>query len=199
MSADVLVLNRSFYAIHITNWQRAFSLLYLGHARVVDEEYRTYDFSDWKEMSKLIQNNPSGYVHTPNFTIAIPEVISLKIYDKLPTSEIKFTRRNIYEHYNYTCCYCGRKFPTSDLNLEHVIPKCRGGQSSWDNIVTSCIPCNLKKGDKLPAEAGMKLLKMPSKPKWKGAQSLVFHSPYKIKASWQRFIDNIYWNSELEE
>jgi hypothetical protein len=61
------------------------------------------------------------------------------------------------------------------------------------------VPCNLKKGDKLPAEAGMKLLALPSKPKWKGAQSLVLHSPYKIKASWQRFIDNIYWNSELEK
>lgn len=199
MSADVLVLNRNFYAIHITNWRRAFSLLYLDHARVVDQDYRTYDFSDWKEMSKLIENHPAGYVHTPTFKIAIPEVISLRIYDKLPVSDIKFTRRNIYEHYGYLCCYCGKKFPTQDLNLEHVIPKSRGGEASWDNIVTSCIPCNLTKGNRLPKEAGMKLLIAPSKPRWKGAQSLVLHASFKIKASWQRFIDNIYWNSELEK
>ncbi|OGR82863.1 MAG: hypothetical protein A2902_06740 [Elusimicrobia bacterium RIFCSPLOWO2_01_FULL_64_13] len=199
MSTDVLVLNRNFYAIHITNWRRALSLLYLDHARVVDEEYRTYNFTDWKEMSKLIENHPSGYVHTPGFRIAIPDVISLKIYGRIPVSEVKFTRRNIYEHYSYLCCYCGKRFATHDLNLEHVVPKSRGGQSSWDNIVTSCVECNLEKGDRLPKEAGMKLLIQPTRPTWKGPQSLVLHSPFKVKASWQHFIDNIYWNSELEK
>lgn len=199
MNSDVLVLNRSFYAIHITNWQRALSLVYLDHARVVDEEYKTYNFSDWQELSQLMKDHPAGFVRTPTFRIAIPEVITLKVYDQLPASEIKFTRRNIYEHYGYRCCYCGKKFPTSELNLEHVLPKSRGGQSVWRNIVTSCIPCNLKKGDMLPQEAGMKLLIQPSKPKWKGAQSLVLHSAFKVRASWQRFVDNIYWNSELED
>lgn len=199
MSADVLVLNRSFYAIHITNWRRALSLVYIDHARVVDDEYRTYNFSDWQELSQMIENHPSGFVYTPTLKIAIPEVIALRIYDQMPISEIKFTRRNIYEHYGYHCCYCGKKFPTNDLNLEHVIPKSRGGQSTWNNIVTSCIPCNLKKEDLLPKEAGMKLLIQPSKPRWRGSQSLVMHASFKLKASWQKFIDTVYWNSELEE
>jgi 5-methylcytosine-specific restriction endonuclease McrA len=198
MGADVLVLNKNFYAIHITNWRRALSLLYLDHARVVDQEYRTYNFSDWQELSKLIENHPSGYIRTPSFRIAMPEVITLRIYDELPVSEIKFTRRNIYEHYSYLCCYCGKKFQTSDLNLEHIIPKSRGGQSSWNNVVTSCISCNIRKGNRLPDEAGMRLLITPSKPKWRGAQSLILHAGFKVKASWQRFIDNVYWNSELE-
>lgn len=199
MSSEVLVLNRNFYAIHITNWRRALSLVYLDHARVVDQEYRTYNFADWQELSKLVENHPSGFVYTPTFRIAIPEVIALRVYDQLPVSEIKFTRRNIYEHYGYCCCYCGKKFSTSELNLEHIIPKSREGQSTWNNVVTSCISCNLEKGDLLPQEAGMKLLIQPSKPRWKGAQSLVLHSPFKFRASWQRFIDNVYWNSELEE
>src|SRR3989344_3776520 len=131
MSTDVLVLNRRFYAIHVTNWRRALSLLYLDHARVVDEEYRTYNFADWQELSKLIKTNPAGFVHTPSFRIAIQEVIALRIYDQLPVSEIKFTRRNIYEHYSYRCCYCGFQFKTSELNLEHVIPRSRGGPSTW--------------------------------------------------------------------
>lgn len=198
MSADVLVLNRNFYAIHIADWRRALSLLYCDHARVVDDEYRTYNFDDWRELSQLMAKSPSGFVSTPSFRIAIPEVITLKHYDRLPAGEVKFTRRNIYEHYSYRCCYCGNKFGTQELNLEHVLPRSRGGKTDWSNIVTSCIPCNLRKADRLPHEAGMRLLMQPTKPKWQGSASLVFRAPVKIKASWQRFIDNAYWNTELE-
>ena len=199
MSGDVLVLNRNFYAVHITPWQRALSLVYLDHARVVDQEYRTYSFEDWRELSQMIANHPAGYVSTPSFRIAVPEVITLRAYDKLPIGDVKFTRRNIYEHYSYKCCYCGKKFSTHELNLEHVLPRSRGGKTDWSNIVTACMPCNLRKADKLPEEAHMKLLIKPSKPKWRGSASLVFRAPFKIKASWQRFIDNVYWNTELED
>jgi len=198
MSSDVLVLNRNFYAIHIADWQRALSLVYVDHARVVDDEYRTYDFDDWRELSKMMDVAPSGFITTPSFRIALPEVIVLKNYDRLPVGEVKFTRRNIYEHYGYRCCYCGVKFGTAELNLEHVLPRSRGGKTDWANIVTACIPCNLRKADRLPQEAGMRLLIQPNKPKWQGSSSLVFRSPVKIKASWQRFIDNAYWNIELE-
>jgi 5-methylcytosine-specific restriction endonuclease McrA len=196
--SDVLVLNRNFYAIHITSWQRAISLIYTDHARVVDEDYRQYSFQDWRELSLLMRESPSGFVSTPTFRIAIPEVIALRNYDRLPVGDVKFTRRNIYEHYNHRCCYCGEKFNTAELNLEHVLPRSRGGKTDWSNIVTACMPCNLKKADRLPEEAGMKLLIRPFKPKWRGSSSLVFRVPVKIKASWQRFIDNVYWNTELE-
>jgi len=198
MSSDVLVLNRNFCAVHIANWQRAVSLVYIEHARVVDEEYRTYNFADWREFSQLIHDHPSGFVSTPTFRIAIPEVIVLQRYDKMPAGEVKFTRRNIYEHYGHRCCYCGHKYSTQELNLEHVLPKSRGGKTDWANIVTACIPCNLRKADKLPHEAGMHLLLKPSKPKWRGSASLVLKAPFKMKASWQRFIDTVYWNTELE-
>ncbi|MFH1369086.1 MAG: HNH endonuclease [Elusimicrobiota bacterium] len=199
MHSDVLVLNRSFYAIQITSWQRALSLVYLDHAHVVDQEYRTYSFEDWREVSKAISEHPAGFISTPKFKIAIPEVIALKLYDRLPTTEVKFTRRNIYEHYAYRCCYCGKKFPSADLNLEHVTPRSRGGKTTWANIVTACIPCNLKKGSKLPEEAGMHLLIKPIKPKWRGGLSLVLSSPARMRTSWQRFIDNVYWNGELDK
>ncbi len=198
MASDVLVLNRNFYAIHITSWQRALSLVYVDHAQVVDEEYRTYNFQDWRALSQILQEHPSGFIHTPTCRIAIPDVIALRLYDHLPPGEVKFTRRNIYDHYSYRCCYCGKKFASSDLNLEHILPVSRGGQANWSNIVTACIPCNTRKGDLLPQEAGMKLLIKPTKPRWRGRASLVLRSSIKVKASWQRFIDNIYWNSELE-
>jgi 5-methylcytosine-specific restriction endonuclease McrA len=197
MSSDVLVLNKQFYAIHITSWQRALTLVYLDHAHVVDEEYRTYSFADWRALSSEMSKDPAGVITTPQFKMAIPEVIVLKAFDKLPECDIKFTRRNIYEHYAYRCCYCGKKFSTENLNLDHVVPKSRGGATDWSNIVTSCIPCNLRKGSRLPDEARMKLLISPNKPRWKGRQSLVLRASFKVRQSWQRFVDNVYWNSEL--
>jgi 5-methylcytosine-specific restriction endonuclease McrA len=196
--SDVLVLNKNFYAIQIVNWQRALSLVYLDHARVIDEDYQTYSFDDWRELSTEIIKDPSGYINTPTFKLAIPDVIALRTFEGIPKSEVKFTRRNIYEHYHYQCAYCGHRFNTSDLNLEHVVPKSRGGKTDWTNIVTSCIPCNLRKGNRLPKEANMKLLMSPSKPKWRGSAAVVFRPGFRIKASWQRFIDNVYWNTELD-
>lgn len=195
---DVLVLNRSFLAVQIIPWQRALSLVYLDHARVVDEDYRTYSFEDWRELSGVMHQSPSGFVQTPHFKIAIPDVIALRYFDGLPRNEGKFTRRNIYEHYGYRCAYCGVKFATSDLNLEHIIPRSRGGRTDWANVVTACIPCNLRKGNRLPEEANMKLLVKPTKPAWTGVAALAFRPGFKIRQSWQRFVDNIYWNTELE-
>ncbi|MDI6756490.1 MAG: HNH endonuclease [Endomicrobiia bacterium] len=196
--SEVLVLNRNYYAIQITSWRRALGLLYVEHAEVIDEEYRAYNFADWLEISRMMENSPSGFVRTPSLKIAIPEVIALKFYDKLPASEAKFTRKNIYEHYSYRCCYCGKKFPTNALNLDHVVPRSRGGRTSWDNIVTSCVRCNIKKSNCLPSEAGMKMLVSPSKPKWSGALSLALRANIRIKTSWQKFVDNVYWNIELD-
>jgi len=199
MSADTLVLNKSFYAIQIIQWQRSMSLLWQGHAEAVDENYITYDFDSWSELSKTIVEHPSGFIHTPTLRLVIPEVIRLTRYEKLPDSDVKFTRSNLYSHYKNLCSYCGDKFSTKELNLDHVIPRSRGGKTTWDNIVLSCIECNLRKADRTPREADMKLLVNPTRPKWKGHQNLILRSPVKIKMSWQKFVDNCYWNSELSE
>ena len=124
--SEVLVLNRSFCAVEVSSWQRALSLLYLGRASVVGEDYQTHNFKDWVELSRVIKKNPAGFVSTPSFKIAIPEVIALNFFDKAPLREIPFTRRNIYLHYKHRCCYCGKKFALNQLNLDHVIPKSRG-------------------------------------------------------------------------
>lgn len=200
---DTLVLNRNYYAIQITDWRRAFSLLYADAAHVVDQEYRSYDFESWREMSEEMSRSGETvsdrhFIRTPTFRIVIPDVISLRAYDKLPPTQVKFTRRNIYEHYGYRCCYCGDRQRTDSLNLEHIIPRSRGGKSDWNNVVTACIPCNTKKGNRLPDEAGMKLLITPNKPKWKGPASLLFRPGYEIRESWQKFVDTFYWNGELK-
>lgn len=197
-SADVLVLNKGFCAIHVADWKQVMSLLFQGHAEAVDENYRTYDFQSWCELSKLMADNPAGFKHTPTLRIAVPEVIRLTRYDRLPSNDVKFTRSNIYSHYDNKCSYCGDKFTTKELNLDHVMPKSRGGKTNWENIVLSCIPCNLRKSDKTPAEAGMKLLVKPSRPRWKGAAHMIMKSPVQIRQSWSKFIDLAYWDSELD-
>lgn len=196
---DTLVLNRYFYAIQIAGWQRAFSLLYAGQASVVDEEYRTYDFESWKELSATMTQAPAGFVHTARYRIAIPDVIALRHYDRLPPMQVKFTRRNIYEHYGYRCCYCGKRFKTEDLNLDHILPRSRGGSSDWNNVVTACISCNTRKANRLPHEAGMQFKVPPSKPRWNGPAALMFRSGRQVRASWQKFIDTVYWDGELKE
>ena len=197
--AHVLVLNRNLYAIQVTTWERALTLLYLDRATVVDDEYNTHDFTDWTDVSKAVRASPAGYVHTPTMKIAVPEVIALKFFDKVPVPTVPFTRRNIYHHYANRCCYCGKHFPAPELNLDHVIPRSRGGGTDWSNIVTSCVPCNLRKGNRLPHEAGMRLIVPVARPKLRHGVTLLVNSPVRMRRSWQRFIDNIYWDSQLEE
>jgi 5-methylcytosine-specific restriction endonuclease McrA len=198
MSTDVLVLNRNFYPVAVTSWQRALSLLVVDRAWVVDDEYRTYGLQDWIDLSREMSEHPAGFVHTPNLSIAIPEVVALRLFDRVPVQQVPFTRRNIYFHYGYRCCYCGKQLPSDELNLDHVVPRSRGGGTDWSNIVTACIPCNLKKGAKLPQEAGMKLLIQPTKPKGRARINLALRLPVPVRRSWQRFIDTLYWNSELQ-
>lgn len=196
---QVLVLNRHYKAIQLTSWQRALGLVYLEHAKVVDDEYQTYDFEDWAELSEAIEDHPGGFVHTPAFKVAIPEVIVLTAFGQVPKVAVTFSRRNIYEHYGYRCCYCGVQLPPKELNLEHIIPRSRGGRTDWDNVVTSCIPCNLHKGNRTPNEAGMKLRVVPSKPKGTNFQHILLRSPIRIRTSWQRFLDKAYWENPLEQ
>ena len=151
----------------------------------------------------MILNHPSGFVTTPTFRIAIPEVIVLRHYDKMPVGEVKFTRRNIYEHYSYRCCYCGHKYQyarsESGGHVLHEVPAAAKpiGRTSGSR---PSVPCNLRKADKLPEEANMKLLIRAVKTQM--ARQRVLGAPVtrvKMKASWQRFIGyRVYWNTELE-
>lgn len=199
MSTMSLVLNRNFQAVDVSTWERAVSLLFQGAAEAVDSECRCYNFEDWSELSKMMKDHPGGFVHSVNLRLAIPEVIRLTQYDRIPKNEVVFTRRNILEAYNYTCCYCGHKFPSKALNFDHVNPKSRGGLTNWANIVPSCFPCNSKKDDRTPKEAGMAMHYQPCKPRHQSPiKRMVVQLPMKTRMSWQKFLDKAYWNVELD-
>ncbi len=171
LSASVLVLNRNYTAVRVVSARRAFSLLYRNCAEVVDahdEEWDVLDFQAWVDRSQQRRSAPGlmdQFVGTPRFAILIPRVIRLVEYDKVPRREVKFSRRNILARDENRCQYCNKKLPTSQLSLDHVTPKSRGGKSTWTNVVAACTPCNTRKGGRMPWEASMKLRRAPAVPK----------------------------------
>ncbi len=194
---QVLVLNRLWQAVNVCSVRRAFSLLCQGHAQVVysdaQNNYLTHDFDSWRDFSE--REPEQEMVHAISFKIRIPRIIVLMLFDRMPKKEVKFTRHNIFERDKNTCQYCGKVFDRGDLNLDHVIPRDKGGQTTWENIVCSCIPCNTRKGNRLTHEAHMHLIRKPTRPKWRPFVHLTFNGQQ--HESWRHFVDLAYWNVEL--
>jgi 5-methylcytosine-specific restriction endonuclease McrA len=186
--ADTLVLNRSFRAVAVADWRRAVTLVYMGLAEALDEELTPYDFAAWIAASSNWVEAPSGFVASPSARFAVPEVIRLVRYDRVPHREVAFTRHNVFARDRHRCAYCGERRKTEELDLDHVIPRSRGGPHEWTNVVTSCRPCNLRKADSLPDEAGMPLKTRPVKPRWTLMGSLVPHPRARIPDSWRRLL-----------
>jgi len=199
LNQQVLVLNRLWQAVNVCSARRALTLLFEGQAQVVlggdDGTFQTYNFREWKDLSK--GSNSPDCVHSISFRIRVPRVILLLIFDRMPKKEVKFTRHNIFERDLNTCQYCGFIFDRSELNLDHVIPRDRGGPTTWENIVCSCIPCNTRKANRTPREAGMLLVRKPKRPKWRPFVQVNLSLNY--HESWKHFIDLAYWNVELGE
>lgn len=196
LEGQVLVLNKSWVAIHIASVRRALSLLYQDLARAVHpRDYSLYDFADWCELSQYVESGQ--FIHTVSIRIRIPEVILLKSFNGFIRHEVRFSRRNIFERDKNTCQYCGRRAPRSDLTLDHVIPRSRGGYDSWDNLVLACVACNVKKANRTPEEAQMPLIRRPVKPAW--LPQFGSRIPNSQLMSWQRFVDTAYWDVELRE
>ena len=203
LDASVLVLNRTFLAVHIISVRRAFCLLCKDLAEVVsldDGQFNTYDFTSWAELSAYraaqFRKDEDDWVRTPTAEIQAPRVIRLLAYDKLPKQTVKFNRRNIFARDHNQCQYCGKRFPTTELSLDHVIPRSQGGQSTWENIVCACVGCNVRKGGRTPKQAHMSLIRKPEKPKRSPMLNLkLTHRKYQ---SWKTFLDNAYWSVELK-
>jgi 5-methylcytosine-specific restriction endonuclease McrA len=197
LNTKVLVLNRSYLPIHITSVRRAFALLYQGLAQAVNDQYQTFDFESWSELSVSVHDDSVGLV---NRVIRVPRVILLLTYDRVPKRRVRFSRFNIYARDRNTCQYCGCQFSRSELNIDHVIPRSRNGLSTWENVVCSCHECNRRKGGRTPEEARMKLLRRPRRPEW--TPFMVETFSLKRYREWLPFlsmVDVSYWNTELQE
>lgn len=173
LQTHVLAVNKLYMAVHVMSVRRAFCLLCKGSAEVVNVEdgaWIAYDFDSWRELSELRaaigEYRPSEeWIRSVSFEIQVPRVIRLLQYDRVPRNPVKFTRRNIFLRDEYRCQYCERKFGPGSLSLDHVVPRSRGGGTTWENIVTACLRCNVRKGGRTPEQASMRLLRRPFKPR----------------------------------
>lgn len=164
-----LVLNRNWQAVNIVGVKRAFALLFQDHARAIntrDGDFIPMNAEEWFAYSATLTDAPEDEViHTVRLRILVPKVLLLRSFDRLPVTEIKFNRENVFIRDNYTCQYTGKRCKPSELTLDHVIPRDRGGRTSWENIVACRRDINSMKANRLPHEAGLSLLRKPARPK----------------------------------
>jgi len=193
LTDPTLVLNKNWMPIHVCSVRRALSLVFKGLARVVEpQNYVLYDFESWADLH-VLEGEP--FVEAVRWRIRIPEVIFLRVCDHLHRPRVVFTRRNLFRRDRNICQYCGMRFATEDLSIDHVVPRSKGGLGTWTNCVLPCLPCNSRKGDRTLRQAGLKLVRQPSEPSPQMAFALHARSR---KASWSQFVSEAYWNTELE-
>ncbi len=148
MEGRALLLNATFQPLQVIPWQRALQLFFSGKVEIVEESNKT--------------------IRSVSLTIKMPLVIRLLKYvpQRSRKNIVRFTRNNIFLRDQYTCQYCGGRPSLRHLTMDHVVPIVKGGGKSWENIVTACQPCNLKKGGRTPDEANMRLKHPPRQPIW---------------------------------
>jgi len=177
-SCPALVLNAdfrplSYYPLSLWAWQDTLKAVFLDRVNIVSE----YD----------------TIVRSPSTDFVLPSVVSLKTYVKPPRYPA-FTRFNVFLRDGFSCQYCGSP---QDLTFDHVIPKSRGGRTSWTNVVAACGPCNLRKANKMPGHSGMRPLTVPVAPNiWQLQENGRAFPPNYLHESWRDFL---YWDSELHE
>jgi 5-methylcytosine-specific restriction endonuclease McrA len=171
---ETLLLNASFEPLKIISWQKAVTLLFLGKVEVVEQ------YED-EEVSSV------------SFSIKMPSVVRLLRLIRPRSRRVKFSRLNVFLRDKYTCQYCGSAMSTTELTYDHILPRSRGGRTEWENIVTACVPCNRQKGGRTPGEAGMRLLKPPTRPSSLPTLKLTV-TFRKTPESWR---DYLYWTATL--
>lgn len=191
LACSVLVLNRLYVAVHVIGVRRAFGLLCRELAEVIhceDGKFSNFDFEAWRNYCDLrmdIKQPHEDWIRSVNFEIQAPRVIRLLEFDRIPGRSLRLNRHTIFARDEHRCQYCGRRFPTGQLSLDHVMPRSRGGRTTWENIVCACLMCNVKKGGRTPQEAHMKLVAKPVRPKRSPLLTLKLRNPkYECWRTW---------------
>jgi 5-methylcytosine-specific restriction endonuclease McrA len=181
----VLVVNRFFQPVQITSARRAFLLLYGGAALAIDDAGDLHDFSGWRELP--VRHPVDDELSIVGGALRVPRVLHLRRYERMRRPTIRLTRKNLMLRDGHQCQYCARRPPVRDLNIDHVMPRSRGGQDSWENLVTACRGCNLRKGWRTPEEASMRLIRAPVIPRWSTTMQILMGSPNPFK-EWDPFL-----------
>jgi len=191
LQRPTLVLNRNWQPVNVATVERTLVMLWNETARVVDpSDYRTYDWADW---TRFAPADGEPCIQAIRARIRVPEVVTLTDYDRLPAAAVSFSRRNLFKRDHQTCQYCGVQPGSAELTIDHIVPRAQGGTSTWTNCVLACVSCNMRKADRTPDQAKMRLRTQPTRPKWKPLYAV---SAVRIE-SWSKFISEAYWNVEL--
>lgn len=175
-AAAVLVLDVGMRPLRVEPWQRAVCDLFLGKVEVVEWKFHSKDRS----------------IKSASGPWPLPSVVRVISHFKRERIRVKFSRLNIYTRDRFTCQFCGQVFPSEDLTFDHVVPRSRGGKTTWENIVTACVACNKAKADRTPTEAKMHLIRPPRKPAFLPAMTVKMdtrHLPEEWKPYWTGVLD----------
>ena len=200
LDAKVLVLNKHYAAVRVVTARRALCLLFKEHAEVIcveDGQYLQYDFEGWMAIADIqweLERERHDWVQAVRYAVAVPRVIRLYAYDRIPRERVRLTRRNLFARERNQCMYCGHHFSTADLTIDHVVPRSQGGGESWENLVAACRACNARKGGRTPDQAGMTLMRQPRAPRRN--PSITARLSSERYASWRPFLHGASWTVE---
>lgn len=209
----VLVLNKDWKAVDVLNVKDAIEKVFAGRALFLDTETSaTFDFEawceNWTDAIDTAKIAASRTVSSPRFSFLLPDVIVCTEYRgfgyHVSHRKPKFSRTNIYRRDRNQCGFCGKKFHTEDLTIDHIIPKSKGGKMVWENVILACVPCNSKKGNKTVEEAGMRLVRKPYKPtpedlRRNPIERILYKVGHKPPKTWGAFLSKEYWSVELKD
>ncbi len=159
----------------------------MGAFMVGDESYALLNMEEWMAYDHEVDDD-ARWIKAVRGRILVPEVIVLKKYGERPPQKISFNRSNLWKRDEFSCQYCGDRLPGNKLQIEHVMPRSRGGPTTWDNCVAACNACNSRKADKTPVEARMKLRKRPATPNWKPGIRIPSGA---VRPSWVTFLEKV--------
>jgi 5-methylcytosine-specific restriction endonuclease McrA len=191
----VLVLNKTWNPIRVSNVEHAIGRASAGRLSILDpENYIPYSWEDWQELplfgdQKFIVTGRNRKTGEP-LKIRLPSIVVTSAYNKLPNFKVKYNIKNIWLRDGGRCQYTGRKLSLSEVTKDHVIPTSKGGPDNWSNVVACCPHVNKKKADKSLAELGWKLLKQPKEPKWSPLFSALY-SVSQIPADWIPYLKDM--------
>lgn len=199
LDQPTLVLNKNWTAIDVEPVRDAVTKVCSENAVILDpHDFQTYT---WEKWSELAVEDEANVLHTARGRFRVPDIIILNKYEKVHSQSLLFNRRNLFARDNNTCQYCGKRMSSSNCTVDHVIPQCQGGPSSWENCVIACVDCNVRKGGRTPRQAGMQLIRKPAKPRW----SPMFRTRV-IKPVWGKVLPDLnaimsemYWQVELQK
>lgn len=211
LNQPTLVLNKSWTAIDSTTVKDALGNVISERATFLDADYMQHDMSSWMRLP-ILEDRP--FIQAAHTQVRVPEIMLLSEYGKIPVRKVVFCRRNLWRRDRRRCQYCGKEPPMGEITIDHIQPRSRGGESTFENCVLCCISCNLKKGSKSLGQAGLRLQRIkklsngewdtvyysrPKRPQWNPLYALRRKT---FPKSWSAFLKNfdeaLYWEVGLE-